>query len=514
MECRANRPRPATLAWALLLAGALSAAGQDAPPGTRFAELVAEENAGKKDEEPGRAKKNAPGEPKEKEGKNGEDKTENGKDEKKKNGDKDEDKDKGKKAGDLCPDWLSAHGQGTVVSQGNWPFHSPYQGPNSLLPILNYRTTATTTLYLDGKLWDGADLVFNPEVSGGRGLSRTTGLAGFPNGEATRVDVPQPTPYVARLIYRQTIGLGGEREDVEDGPNQLPGKRDIARVTFRAGKFAATDVFDDNAYSHDPRTQFLNWALMANGAWDYPANTRGYDYGATIELNQKDWAWRYGVFGEPTVANGQDIDPQFLRANGHATEFEYRYKLADLAGKARLLAYWNNAHMGSYREALDRAYLDGGTPDVTATRTYRSKYGVGLNLEQEVADDLGAFARAGWNDGQTESWAFAEIDRTVSAGLVWKGVRWARPGDRFGLAFVANGLSDAHRDYLAAGGIGFIIGDGTLRYGWEQILEAYYSLRVREGILLSFDLQGVKNPAYNRDRGPAAIAAVRAHFEY
>src|SRR5262249_39752908 len=273
-------------------------------------------------------------------------------------------------------------------------------------------TTETATLYLDGKLWEGADVVFNPEVSGGRGLSNTLGMAGFPNGEATRVGQIQPTPYVARLFLRQVIGLGREQEDVEDGPNQLAGKRNIDRITVRIGKMSATDVFDDNAYSHDPRTQFLNWSLMNNGAWDYPANTRGYDYGITFELNQKDWAWRYGVFGEPTEANGQDIDPRFLKANRHVTEFEYRLHVDRRPGKVRLLGYWNNAHMGSYRDALLLAALTGAPPDVTLTRAYRAKYGFGLNLEQELGEDLGAIARAGWNNGQTESWAFTEIDRT------------------------------------------------------------------------------------------------------
>ena len=498
-----NRLCPIVLAGLFVPAGAW-AAGQTVP-----AQFASERE---QDRGPAqRSEKGKRSQPDESSAASSKDKDSENDDKKSKNGDEAKKDDK-EKAGDLWPDWLGAHGQGTVVSQGNWKFRSPYEGPNSLRPILNERTTETATLYLDAKLWHGADVVFNPELSGGRGLSGTTGLAGFPNGEATRVGIPQPTPYVARLFLRQAIGLGGEQEDVEDGPNQLAGKRDVNRVTVRIGKMAATDNFDDNAYSHDPRTQFLNWSLMYNGAWDYPANTRGYTYGATVELNQKDWAWRYGVFGEPTEANGSEIDPRFLRANGHVTEFEYRFTTDNRPGKARLLAYWNNAHMGNYREAL--ALAAGGPPDVTATRAYRAKYGFGLNLEQELADDLGAFARLGWNDGRTESWAFTEIDRTASAGLLWKGTSWSRPEDRVGLAVVVNGVSGPHRDYLAAGGVGFIVGDGALRYGPEEILEAFYSLQVRKGIVVSLDLQGVNNPAYNRDRGPAGIAGVRAHFEY
>jgi high affinity Mn2+ porin len=310
---------------------------------------------------------------------------------------------------------------------------------------------------------------------------------------------------------QQTFGLGGEQEKVEDAPNSIAGMRDISRVTLRIGKMASTDVFDDNRYSHDPRTQFLNWALMYNGAWDYPANVRGYDYGATLELNEKTWALRYGVWGEPTRANDPDIDPHFLKANGHAVELEERYTADDRPGKLRLLAYLNNAHMGNYRQALREMPID---PDIALTRRYRVKYGFGLNVEQELADDLGAWARLGWNDGHTESWAFTEIDATAAAGLVLQGKGWCRPRDQVGLALVANGLSNGHRDYLAAGGLGFALGDGRLRYGAEEIVETYYNWELRKGINVTFDFQGVEHPGYNKDRGPVAIAGVRVHFEY
>ena len=408
-------------------------------------------------------------------------------------------------------EWYSVHAQATVIGQGNWPFHSPYIGANSLIPDLNYRTTATSTLYLDTRLWRGAELIFNPELSGGTGLSHTLGLAGFPNGEATRIGNVAPTPYVARLMLRQTIGLDGDLERVEAGPNQLAGYRDMNRITFSFGKMAATDVVDDNRYSHDPRTQFLNWALMYNGAWDYPANTRGYTYGGTIEIESRYLSFNYGLFGEPAIAQGQDIDPHILKAYGQAWEFEQRYRLGDHPGAIRELAYLNHAHMGNYRESLALAPVD---PDITATRAYRFKYGFGLSVEQELAANLGAFLRAGWNDGQSESWAFTEIDRTIAFGLLLKGAQWRRPKDEVGTALVFNGLSNAHRDYLAAGGVGFIIGDGALNYGPEEILELYYNLELREGMNVSLDLQGVNHPAYNRDRGPVAIMAIRCHLAY
>jgi high affinity Mn2+ porin len=251
---------------------------------------------------------------------------------------------------------------------------------------------------------------------------------------------------------------------------------------------------------------------MYNGAWDYPANTRGYTYGIAIDLNQKDWAWRIGTFAQPNVAQGHEFDPNFVKANGSVTEFEYRYDLDDeRPGKFRVLAFFNNAHMGNYTYALNSGIIP---PDITASRAYRVKYGFGLNVEQKLADDLGGFARVGWGDGQTEAWAFTEIDRTVSAGLVWDGRSWSRPADQLGLAFVVNGLSGPHRDYLAAGGIGFQIGDGALNYAPEEIVEAFYNLQLRKGIVVGFDFQAVRNPAYNADRGPVAIGAIRAHFEY
>ncbi len=422
--------------------------------------------------------------------------------------DKDKDKDKDEKKE---PTWYSVHGQGTIVSQGNWQFRSPYEGPHSFLSKVNYRTTETATLYLAARLWQGGTVVFNPELSGGRGLSDTMGLAGFPNGEATRVGIPEPTPYVARLLFRQIIGFGGEQENVEDGPNEVAGKRDVSRLTFRVGKMGAPDNFDDNLYSHDPRTQFLNWSLMYNGAWDYPANVRGYTYGATLDLNQKDWALRYGVWGEPTVANGEEIDPRFLKANGHALEFEYRFQYDDHPCKVRLMGYLNNAHMGNYATSYRQMPVN---PDVTQERAYRVKYGFGLNVEREVTKDFGTFLRFGWNDGHTETWAFTEIDNTVAFGFLLKGRCWCRPQDQVGLAFVANGLSSEHRNYLTAGGIGFIIGDGQLHYGEECIVETYYNWELKKGINLTLDFQEVGNPAYNQDRGPVSILGLRAHFEY
>ena len=407
--------------------------------------------------------------------------------------------------------WYSVHGQATIVSQGNWQFTSPYIGPNSLLPNLNYRTTNTDTLFLDFRVWQGGELVFNPEVSGGTGLSDTLGLAGFPNCEATRVGAIAPTPYVARLFLRQTFELDGESEKVEDGPNQIAGVRSRDRFTISVGKMSAEDVLDDNLYSHDPRTQFLNWALMYTGAWDYPADSRGYTYGALFDFTTMFYAVRYGVFGEPSEANGPDIDPHILKAHGQIVEIQENFILDDQPAHLREWAYVNTAHMGNYREALAETPVD---PTLPPTQAYRNKYGFGLSFDKAITPQLGFFCRAGWNDGQSESWAFTEIDATAAAGLLLQGKAWHRPNDAVGLAAVINGISDAHKDYLAAGGVGFIIGDGALRYGPEQIAETYYNWELHKGINLTLDLQGVENPAYNRDRGPVFIMGVRAHLEF
>jgi high affinity Mn2+ porin len=338
------------------------------------------------------------------------------------------------------------------------------------------------------------------------------GIAGFPNGEISRVGVLQPTPYIARLFLRQTWGLGGEQEKVEEAINQIAGMRDVDRITVVIGKITPTDFVDDNRYSHDPRTQFLNWALMYNGAYDYPANVRGYDYGYGIEFNHKDWAFRYGGFQEPEVANGAALDPKLFVALGQVMEFEQRWWTWEkYPGHARILAYLNHAHMGNYREALALMPVN---PDITRTRGYRIKYGFGLSWDQELTADMGIFGRLGWNNGQSESWAFTEIDETASLGMLLKGRCWCRPNDTVGLGVACNGLSSAHRDYLAAGGLGFIIGDGRLNYGLEKILETYYDMQLYKGIFLTLTFEEVDHPAYNKDRGPVAIGSMRVHIEF
>jgi high affinity Mn2+ porin len=409
--------------------------------------------------------------------------------------------------------WYTAHAQATIIGQGNFPFPSPYTGPNSFPSDTAMRLTTTATLYLATRLWEGGTLIVNPEVAGGGGLGGTTGIAAFPNGEAVRTGLPQPIPYFARFELQQVFELGGEWEKLMDAPNQLPGQRYKNLITFKIGKMPATDDFDDNRFAHDPRTEFLNWGLMYNPAWDFPANVRGYTYGGTLEMQVLDWSWRYGVWSPPTVANGDGLDPHILKANNHAFEFERRwYAWNDQPGAARLLGYANSSHMGNFRRALAEMPVN---PDITKTRTYRVKYGFGLSWDQGITSTLGIFGRLGWSDGQSEPWAYTSADRTASLGMVLKGKAWERPNDEIGLGGLLNGISPAHRDYLAAGGLDFLIGDGKLpHYSPEGVLELYYNLQLRRYINVSFDFQEIFNPAYNRDRGPISFLALRLHLEY
>jgi len=410
-------------------------------------------------------------------------------------------------------EWYSVHAQGTVISQKHDIFPAKYTGPFDVPPHEPWRTSLTGTLFLGLRLpWTGGEIYCDPEISGGQGFGGVTGIAGFPNGEIPRVGSPEPQPYIARGFIRQTFGFGGEREHVDADQNQLSGFRDVNRLTVTFGRFAATDFFDNNAYSHDPRTQFENWALMSNGAWDYPADTRGYTYGLVGELNQPNWTLRYGAFAMPKSANGSTIDWELPKALGQAIEWEQRWTVREHAGVARLLGYANTAHMGNYREAILNPGPNG--PDVTLTRTYRAKYGFGLSADQALTKDLGLFGRLGWNDGHSESFCFTEIDRTASLGVSLHGARWHRADDVVGLAGVINGISKDHRDYLAAGGHGFLLGDGRLNYAPEQIVEAYYLAKIVDHVFFTGDFQFVNHPGYNADRGPIFLGSLRLHVEF
>ena len=405
----------------------------------------------------------------------------------------------------------SVHYQATSIGQGHGPFPSPYEGLNSLPPVSEYRVSLTATIFLALRLNHHWEFVVDPELAGGRGFGGVTGIAGFPNGEIPRVASATPTLYLARGYLHYTVPLGTEKEQIIDGANQATATLPARRLSIIAGKFAITDFFDNNSYSHDPRSQFMNWALMSNGAWDYPADTRGYTVGTVEELRMPNWSVRAALVAEPTEANGPTLDTRLAQNHGTAIEYEHDHAIAGQTGALRVLVFQNSADAGTYREAMQGSGL---TPDLGPTRRNGTKkYGFGLNLEQAVTKDLGVFGRYGWSDGKTETWAFTEIDRSLSGGVSIKGSRWGRPRDTIGVAAVQNYLSGDHRSFLAAGGYGFIIGDGRLNYAPEQIVEAYYAWHVSDSWTITGDYQHVVNPAYNRDRGPVDVATIRVHWE-
>ena len=401
--------------------------------------------------------------------------------------------------------------QETEIEQWDSSFNSPYAGRNSFLPGGDGERTFSLTIFLGHKLWDGAELYYNPEFFQGHGLGNTVGIAGFPNGEAVKAAFYQLHYNTSRLFIRQTIGLGGETEKVEADENQFAETVDVNRLTFSIGKFSANDFFDDNAYSHDARKQFMNWALWESAAWDYPADIVGYTSGFVAELNTKDWLLHYGIFLEPTVSNGATLQTDVAKAWAQVLEVDRRYSWDGHAGMIRPFLFWNRANMGNYDDSLASA---SGVPDITATRAYRSKVGAGLSWDQELTTGLGAFARLSWDDGRTETWAFTEIDSSVALGLSLQGAPWNRPDDVLGVAVVGSGLSSEHKAYLAAGGIGLDIGDGRLNYGLEEIGEVYYDVKVCKWLWMTPDFQYVDHPGFNRDRGPVPLYALRAHLEF
>ena len=402
----------------------------------------------------------------------------------------------------------STHYQYTAIDQGHPGFRSPYAGPNSLNSGNRMNETMSATAYISRTLWDGGALYLDPEFNQGFGLSHTTGVAGFPNGEAQKAGEHVPKLNIARFYLAQTIGLGGDQEKVEDDLNQVAGTRDVSRVTIYAGKLAVNDLFDTNAYAHDPRNDFLNWSVWEGGAYDYAADQKGFSDGIVAELNQKDWALRAGTFLMPKRSNDRDLETRIFQRGGYQAELEERYDLSGKSGKLRLLGFANRGYAGSYREALSVP----GT-DITQTRKDRLKEGFVINLEQAITDDLGAFARFSFNDGHSEIMSFTDIDRSGQIGVSLKGTEWKRPDDTVGIAGVVNALSSAHADFLKAGGLGILIGDGKLNYATENIVEAYYRFQLAKPVSLTADYQFVANPGYNRDRGPVSIFAVRLHLQ-
>ena len=414
----------------------------------------------------------------------------------------------------IDPNSWNVHGQLTYIEQGYPGFRSPYQGANSLAGASQIQNTASATAFVGYRPQDGIEIYINPELMQGFGLSDTLGLAGFPNGEAQKSNFPAPRFDIARLIVRQTFGLGGEQETVEDGPNQLAGRQDISRITVTAGRIAVIDLFDGNIYSHDPRVDFLNWNMYCCGSYDLAMDKISYTWGVSAELNQKYWAVRAGYFLVPVVSNANSFDTDISKHGEYIGEFELRYSLFLQTGKLRLMGWGNIANMGSYADALAMPATSASFPDITQTRRARTNYGFVVNLEQAITSDLGMFSRASWSPGLVEIIGWTDCDESLSFGTVLKGTAWGRPDDKIGVAGVIEGLSPISRAYFAAGGVGILIGDGRLNYHTEQIFEVYYAYSVNKWATLTFDYQFVGNPAYNADRGPVSIFSGRLHAQF
>ena len=406
--------------------------------------------------------------------------------------------------------------QATYIWQKHPGFSAAYSGVNSLLPSPEKSYSFTSTAFLGLRLARGTELYFNPEAVQGVAFSGLTGLGGLNNSELQKTAGARLKLYRARLFVRQTWGLGGEREAVESEANQLGGSRDKNRVVLSAGNLAVSDLFDTNAYAHDGRTQLMNWSFLTHGAYDFAADARGYSWGAALEYFGDDWAIRAGRFAQPKEPNGLPLDFAIGRHYGDQLELEKSYELFGQPGKARLLVFRNHVFTGGFSDALANAAVTGGVPDTALVRRLRSKTGVGLNLEQALGSDVGAFARLARSNGETEVYAFAEIDRSLSVGTTIQGNSWGRPGDSVGLAYAQNGLTSSHQAFLAAGGIGFFVGDGRLNYRTEKIVEGYYSLGLPllRSSALSLGMQYIRNPGYNADRGPVKVVSVRLHTEF
>src|ERR1700761_156914 len=402
-------------------------------------------------------------------------------------------------------DMINLHGQATIVNQAYPSFHSPYEGPNSLSGGAQSRETFDFTLYAGVRLWHGAEFWFNPEIDQGFGFDNTHGVAGFPSAESYKQGATYPYARVQRAFLRQTIDLGGDTERVDADINQVAGTRTSDRLVLTVGMFGVNDIFDTNKYANNPKVDFLNWTAINAGTFDYAADAWGYTYGAAAEWYKGRWTLRGGIFDLSTTPTGgvsplgPTLDSTFQQFQ-LVGEIEERHELWGQPGKIKITGFLNRGSAGTFADAIALAQATGQPADINAVRSYTSRPGVSVNLEQGITDTLGVFARAGWADGSVEPWEFTDADATLSAGLSLNGKGWGRPDDTIGVVGILNGISPEHIAFLNAGGLGILIGDGQLtNYGLEKIFEAYYSYALTASTRLTFDYQFINDPGYNAD---------------
>ena len=413
---------------------------------------------------------------------------------------------------------FAIHAQVTTVAQGVGGFTTPYAGDNSLLPR-QVKATTDATAYFGLRVWKGAELWVNPEIDQGFGLSNTLGVAGFPSAEAYKVGKRNPYFKLQRLFLRQTIALGGEAIQVDAAPNQLRATTSANRIVVTAGKLGVGDVFDTNRFAHDPRADFLNWSLVDTGSFDYAANAWGYSYGIAAEWYQGPWTLRAGLFNLSRVPNGIELESDFSQ-NAVIVEAERRFRIGGRDGAVRVTGFRNRGLFARFDDALalnlaqnmSSPGVPGQAPDLAPARRRQDRFGISLNAEQDISANLGLFLRAGASNGAIETYDFTDIDRTLAFGGALKGAGWGRAQDTVGFAAVVNGISAPHRRWLAAGGLGVLVGDGALpNPGDERIVEAWYALRPTGWAAITLDYQHIANPGYNRDRGPVNVLGMRLH---
>ncbi len=408
----------------------------------------------------------------------------------------------------------SLHGQFTYIEQGYFAFHSPYEGANSLSGASQVRNTASATVFLGRRLWRGGEIYFNPELMQGFGLSDVHGVAAFPNGEAQKSSFEFPRFNAARLFLSQTFELGGTKEAVEDGPNQIAGERSGSRLTVTVGKFAVLDYFLLNAYAGEPRTAFLNWNAYGGGSYDWTMDKLSWTWGGMADLNQERWAFRAGYFLLPDVSNSNTFDTHVPERGQYVAELDLRYSPLSRPGKLLLFGWLSHGNMGSFADSLAEPASTAGYPDITLTRQERTNYGFVVSVEQSISADVGLFSRASWSPGHVEVMGWTDCDESLSLGAALRGTSWRRTNDTLGVVGVAEGLSAINRQYFAAGGMGILIGDGMLNYRPEMVVETYYALSPIKWAALTFDYQLIANPGYNADRGPVSIFSGRLHAAF